>query len=143
MSNAEEGSKVKIHFKGSLENGEVFADSHGQEPLEFTVGSGEILPDLEQAVIGMDQGDQKDVTIAPEGGYGPRREELVVEVNKSEFPEHITPTVGEKLQIQTSDQQDILVEVKEVGEESVTLDANHPLAGETLYFNVELVEVGG
>ncbi len=143
MANAQEGSKVKIHFKGILENGEIFADSHGQDPLEFTVGGGELLPDLEQAVIGMEQGETKDITIAPDGAYGPRREELIVDVDKSEFPEHISPAVGEKLQIQTSNQENILVEVKEVDEESVTLDANHPLAGETLYFNVEMVEIAG
>ncbi|MFO8058388.1 MAG: peptidylprolyl isomerase [bacterium] len=143
MSNAQEGNKVKIHFKGSLENGEVFADSHGQDPLEFTIGSGEILPDLEKAVVGMEQGESKDVTISPDGAYGPRREELVVDVDKTEFPEHISPAVGEKLQIQTSNEETVLVEVKEVGEEAVTLDANHPLAGETLHFSVELVEIAG
>lgn len=141
MGKAKEGDTVKVHYTGKLANGEVFDSSEGRQPLEFTIGNGSLIPGFEKGVVGMDVGDTKTIEISPEEGYGERRDELVVEVNKNDFPDTVTPALGQRLQIRQQGSDPIVVTITELKEETVTLDANHPLAGYTLFFDVELVSV--
>jgi peptidylprolyl isomerase len=141
MSQAKCGDRVKVHFTGRLENGEVFTSSADSEPLEFTLGSRQVIPGFEKAITGMEVGETKTVTLPPEEAYGPRQEDLVVDVEKSNFPEDITPLIGEQLEIPQEDGEPLKVTVADVSEDTVSLDANHPLAGYTLTFTVILVAV--
>ncbi len=141
MGKAKEGDTVKVHYTGKLANGEVFDSSEGRQPLEFTIGNGSLIPGFEKGVVGMDVGDTKTIEISPEEGYGERRDELVVEVNKNDFPDTVTPALGQRLQIRQQGSDPIVVTITELKEETVTLDANHPLAGYTLFFDVEMLAV--
>lgn len=141
MGKAKEGDTVKVHYTGKLANGEVFDSSEGRQPLEFTIGNGSLIPGFEKGVVGMDVGDTKTIEISPEEGYGERRDELVVEVNKNDFPDTVTPALGQRLQIRQQGSEPIVVTITELKEETVTLDANHPLAGYTLFFDVEMLAV--
>lgn len=141
MSQAKNKDEVKVHYTGKLEDGTVFDSSQDRPPLEFKIGSGSVIPGFEQGVIGMETGDTKTITIPPEEAYGPRREELVVDVKGSDFPEHITPSVGQRLQISQPDGNVANVIIADIKEEMVTLDANHPLAGQALTFDIELVAI--
>jgi peptidylprolyl isomerase len=141
MAQAKSGDKVKVHYTGKLKDGTVFDSSADREPLEFTIGEGQIIPGFEQAVVGMNPGDSKVATIPVDEAYGPRRDEMMINVDKGQFPDHITPEVGQKLQMQRSDGRMIMVTVTDISEENVTLDANHPLAGQDLTFDIKLVEI--
>jgi peptidylprolyl isomerase len=141
MSKAKNGDTAKIHYTGKLEDGKVFDNSRERGPLEFIVGNGDVIPGIEKGVLGMETGDTKTIEIPPEEAFGQRREELVIEIGKSELPDHITPTMGQRLQMQKPDGGDIELLIVDVKKETVTLDANHPLAGHTLFFDLELVEI--
>ncbi len=141
MDQAKNGDTVKVHYTGTLENGEVFDSSKDRDPLMFVLGEGDMIPGFETGVVGMKQGDSKSISIAPEHAYGARREELVVEIKKSGFPENITPSVGLQLQMTRKDGNPINAVISAVDEQNVTLDANHPLAGHTLIFDIQLVEI--
>jgi peptidylprolyl isomerase len=141
MTTLKNGDTVKVHYTGTLDDGRVFDTSKESDPLEFKVGEGQIIPGFEQGVIGMEEGETRDIEVDPENAYGARREELVMEVPVGEFPDHITPEVGMQLQIKQQDGTPFGVVITDVADEAVTLDANHPLAGQTLYFQVELVEI--
>lgn len=141
MTTLKNGDTVKVHYTGTLEDGRVFDTSKEREPLEFKVGEGQIIPGFESGVVGMEVGETRDIEVTPDDAYGPRREELVMEVPVAEFPDNITPEIGMELQIKQQDGTPFGVVITDVAEEAVTLDANHPLAGQTLYFQVEVVEV--
>jgi len=141
MGHPQSGDTVKVHYTGRLEDGQVFDTSKKREPLELTVGQQQVIPGFERAVMQMEPGEAKTVKVPADEAYGPRRPELVVAVDRGEIPEHIQPTVGQKLQIQRQDGAVTVVSVADVSDEKVTLDANHPLAGEDLTFELELVEV--
>jgi len=141
MSKAKNGDTVKVHYTGKLEDGEVFDTSKDREPLEFTIGGGSVIPGFENGIIGMEIGSKKVVTIPPEDAYGKRHEELLLKVNKSEFPENITPALGMELQLRYKDKTSVRAVVADIKKENVTLDANHPLAEKTLIFDIELVEI--
>ncbi len=141
MTTLKNGDTVKVHYTGTLDDGRVFDTSKDRDPLEFKVGEGQIIPGFEQGVVGMEVGETRDIEVAPENAYGSRQEELVMEVPAGEFPDHITPEVGMQLQIKQQDGTPFGVVITDVADEAVTLDANHPLAGQTLYFQVELVEI--
>jgi len=141
MSQAKDGDKVKVHYTGKLEDGSVFDSSKDRDPLEFVIGSGSVIPGFDTGVKGMAIGSTKTVTIPEKDAYGSRRKELVTVVDKSEFPDKITPEVGKKLQVGQPDGRVLNVAITEIDGESVTLDANHPLAGQTLIFELELVEI--
>jgi len=141
MSQAKSGDTVRIHYTGTLDDGTEFDSSAGREPLEFSLGGGQVIPGFDNAVNGMAVGDSKTVTISPDDGYGPRHEQLVQQVPKSTLPEDIEAAVGMQLQSQTPDGQIMNLVVVEVAEESITLDANHPLSGQALTFAIELVEI--
>ena len=140
MSQVKEGDSVKVNYTGKLEDGTVFDSSEGKEPLEFTVGSGQIIPGLDKAVDGMEVGESKTVTVESEEAYGPRRDEMVLEVERERLPEEIEPEVGQQLQVGSSEDQTMIVQITDVTDTAVTLDANHPLAGKDLTFDIEVVE---
>jgi len=141
MRQAKCGDRVIVHYTGKLENGEVFANSKVGEPFEFTIGKGEVIPGFERGVIGMEVGETKTITVPPEEAYGPRREELLVDVRKSALPENITPAIGEQLEIPQQDGNLIMVTIFDMSEDTITLDANHPLAGTTVTFIIQLIGV--
>ncbi|MCC7556793.1 MAG: peptidylprolyl isomerase [Methanoculleus marisnigri] len=141
MAQAKEGDTVKVHYTGKLEDGTVFDTSEERAPLEFTIGSGQIIPGFERAVVGMEPGEAKTATIPPEEAYGPRRDEMTITVDREQFPEDINPEPGQQLQVQQPDGRAAIVVVSDVSESSVTLDANHPLAGQPLTFDIELVDI--
>lgn len=141
MSLAKLGDKVRVHYTGKLDDGTIFDSSIDRDPLEFTIGDGMIIPGFEQAVIGMSPGDSKVETIATENAYGPHLEEMVVVVDRQQMPPEIEPEVGQQLQIQQPTGQVIPVIITDVSSSAVTLDANHPLAGEELTFEINLVEI--
>lgn len=141
MSAATVGDKVRVHYTGKLEDETVFDSSEGRDPIEFTLGSGEVIPGFEQAVVGMEPGDEKTATIPAVEAYGERQEDLVVALERSSMPEEFEPEPGQELQMRDRSGNSFVVRVVEVGDEEVTVDANHPLAGETLNFEIELVEI--
>ncbi len=135
----EKGSKVKVHYTGKLTDNEVFDSSTGKEPLEFTVGEGQLIPGFENGVMGLNTGDKKTIELEPEQAYGQFREDLINEVPKENLPEGVE--VGQSLQAQT-EQGPVRVTVVELNETMGKVDANHPLAGKKLIFDLEVVEVG-
>jgi peptidylprolyl isomerase len=142
MSAAKVGDSVKIHYTGTLDDGTKFDSSAGREPLEFTVGDGQVIPGFDTAVEGMAVGETKSVNIEPEQAYGPRHEQLIQQVPKSALPADLTPEVGMGLQAQGPDGQNLQLTVTEVNEDNITVDGNHPLAGKALNFDIELVHIG-
>ena len=143
MSVVKKGDQVKVHYTGTLENGEQFDSSAGREPLGFQVGAGQMIAGFDSGVEGMSLGDKKKITIAPEDAYGTWNEENVIEFPRKNIPADIEIEKGQELMLQDQQGRPIPVVVHEVGEESVKLDANHRLAGKTLIFDVELVELNG
>lgn len=141
MTTVGDGKTVRVHYTGKLEDGTVFDSSEGREPLEVTVGAGMVIPGFEKGITGMKSGEKKTITIGPNEAYGERREDLVATVERSQIPETITPEVGMTLQLKRTDGSVLDVLVTDLSDESITLDANHQLAGETLIFDIEVVEV--
>ncbi|MBU0674917.1 MAG: peptidylprolyl isomerase [Proteobacteria bacterium] len=142
MTQAKNGDTVKINYTGKLNDGTVFDSSEGREPLAFTLGSGQVIPGFEEAVLGMTIGASKNIAIPVEKAYGPRNEELVMTAPLEQVPPDLNPEVGQQLQLSGPNNELIVVQVVEVTEESITLDANPPLAGEDLIFDIELVAIG-
>ena len=138
---AKQGDTVKVHYTGKLENGTVFDSSKSKEPIEFKIGDASIIAGFEKAIIGMKKGEAKTVKIQSESAYGPHLPELVSDVEKTQFPEHIKPELGQQLEIRRPDGPAIVVTITKVEEVMVTLDANHPLAGKDLIFDIELVDI--
>ncbi|MDD4568438.1 MAG: peptidylprolyl isomerase [Methanoculleus chikugoensis] len=141
MAQAKAGDTVQVHYTGKLEDGTVFDTSEERTPLEFTIGSGQIIPGFERAVVGMEPGETKTATISPEEAYGQHREDMTITVDRGQFPEDINPEPGQQLQVQQPDGRAAIVVVSDVSESTVTLDANHPLAGQPLTFDIELVDI--
>lgn len=141
MVQAKSGDTVQVHYTGKLADGTVFDSSKDREPLEFAIGEGQIIPGFEQAVIGMAPGESKTTEISSEEAYGPHRPEMVLEVDREQIPEDIEVETGQQLQVQHPSGQQIPVVVTQVADSKVTLDANHPLAGQDLTFDIELVKV--
>lgn len=139
---ATEGDTVKIHYTGKLADGTVFDTSVGSEPLEFTMGQGQTISGFEQAIIGMQVGESKTVTIPADQAYGQHREDVILEVSKDELPEDLEPQVGMQLQMNQGDGGITIVTITEVSETTIRIDANHPLAGQDLTFSIELVDIG-
>ena len=140
MKEVKNGDTIRIHYTGTLEDGSEFDSSKGKNPIEFTVGSTKLIPGFENGVIGMKIGDKKTVTIPPEDAYGVIREDLTAKIDKNDLPKKMTPEVGMPLQLKKPDGGSMNVMITEVDADSVTFDANHPLAGRTLMFDLELVE---
>lgn len=149
MAQAKEGDRVRVHYTGRLDDGTVFdssecADddcSHGHGPIEFTIGSGEVIPGFDEGVKGLSVGESKTVHIPVEDAYGERVEEMVAVVPRSDLPPGMNPELGQTLEVTQQDGQVFQVVVVEVTEDSMTIDANHPLAGQALNFDLKLVEI--
>ena len=141
MTTAKSGDTVRIHYTGTLNDGTEFDSSSGRDPLEFALGGGQVIPGFDKAVDGMAIGENKTVTIPPGEAYGERHDQLVQEVPKSALPEEIDPAVGMHLQSRSPEGQVMNLVVTEVAEASITVDGNHPLAGQALTFDIELVEI--
>jgi peptidylprolyl isomerase len=135
------GDQVKVHYTGKLSDGTVFDTSKADEPLTFIVGEGKLIKGFEKAVIGMHEGEQKVHYIPSQDAYGEYRDELLLKVPKSKFPENIDMEAGKKLSINQKDGVSVPVIIKKTYPESVLLDANHPLAGKDLTFEIEVVEI--
>ncbi|GAB1350361.1 peptidylprolyl isomerase [Ignavibacteriales bacterium] len=140
MASIQKGSLVTMHYTGTFVDGEEFESSYGKEPLVFRVGNNEIIPGLELAVLGMEVGEKKDVAVPPELGYGEYRDSLVVEVLRSQLPD-LEVEIGDRLELDGENGENIIMTVIEMNDEQITLDANHDLAGEILNFAIEIVEV--
>lgn len=141
MTDVKTGDTVRIHYTGTLSDGSTFDTSDGRDPLEFTVGSGQIIPGLDKAIPGMTVGEKKVVEVAASDAYGEHDPNGIQSVPRTQVPDHIPLDPGTQLQVQTSDGRAVPVVVAEVTEEVVVLDANHPLAGKDLTFAIELVEI--
>ncbi|MBW2575994.1 MAG: peptidylprolyl isomerase [Deltaproteobacteria bacterium] len=141
MTNAKTGDKVKVHFTGSLEDGTVFGSTMNEESFEFIIGEKNMLPGFENAVVGMQKEDIKTITLPPEDAYGPHKKELVSAMERSGFPKEIQLEVGKRLRIRTQDGKYTMVTIKDFTEDSIVLDENDPLAGKTLTFKIELVDI--
>ncbi len=141
MAHAQQGSKVKVHYTGKYEDGSVFDSSLEREPMEFVIGEGQTIVGFEEAAVGMAPGDTKSVTLGPDKAFGDHEEERVQEVPRSHLPDDLELEVGTVLDVSSPDGENFNVRVMKLDEETVTLDANHPLAGETLSFDLEMVEV--
>ncbi|NGY36946.1 peptidylprolyl isomerase [Flavobacterium sp. XN-5] len=141
MTQVKENNTVKVHYTGKLANGQVFDSSEGKEPLAFTLGQGSLIPGFEKGLIDMKLNEKKTITIPADEAYGDPREDLLIEVPKSELPQEMDPEVGMGLVSRTPEGQEINLLVVEVKEESVILDGNHPLAGKELIFDLEVVEI--
>lgn len=141
MSVASKGNSVKVHYTGRLEDGTVFDSSANREPLQFTLGDGNMIKGFDAAVHGMAIGEEKSVTIPSAEAYGEKRDDMMLDIPIDQVPPHIQPEVGMELSLQNQAGQPVPVKVTHVDAEKITLDANHPLAGQDLIFDITLVEI--
>jgi peptidylprolyl isomerase len=141
MTHAKIGDKVRVHFTGTLEDGTIFGSTISEEPFEFTIGEKNMLPGFENAVIGMKKGETKTITLSPEDAYGVYNEKIVHAMERSGFPNEINLEIGKRLRVRTQDGRYTMVTIKDFTEDSIILDENDPLAGKTLIFKIELVEI--
>jgi peptidylprolyl isomerase len=141
MQNAKHGDTVRVHFTGSYENGTPFATTVGEDPLELTIGDGKLIACFEESIIGMEEGERRTVHVEPANALGERRPELISTLPRHTVPEQYEDLkVGSSVQIKDDNGNDIKATVTELSDQNVTIDANHPLAGETLTFDIELIE---
>jgi len=141
LSKVKDGDTVKVHYTGKLEDGSVFDTSESRDPLEVTLGEGKLIPGFEKAVVGLEVGDKTTATIESGDAYGERREDLELSIERNQLPEDIEPEVGMQLQLNQPNGQPVPVQITNVEDENITIDANHPLAGKDLVFDIELVEI--
>lgn len=141
MSLVKQNDTVKVHYTGKLKDGQIFDTSEGKEPIEFTLGQGQLIPGFEKGLLDMKVNEKKTITIPKEEAYGEPREELVQEVAKDQLPEEIKPEVGMGLVSKTPDGREMNLVVAEIKEETIVVDGNHPLAGKDLVFDLEVVEI--
>ncbi|QED36900.1 peptidylprolyl isomerase [Antarcticibacterium arcticum] len=141
MSQVKQNDTVKVHYTGKLADGQVFDTSEGKEPIEFTLGQGQLIPGFEKGLIDMNLNEKKTINIPVEEAYGQPREELVQEVDKNQLPPEIKPEVGMGLVSMTPDGREMNLLVAEVKENTIVVDGNHPLAGKDLIFDLEVVEI--
>ncbi len=141
MPRAQAGDTVRIHYTGKLEDGTVIETTLDREPIQFTIGAGQVIPGIEEAVTGMEPGESKSATIPPEQAFGPHRDEMVAIVSRDQLPADVKPVVGQKLSVEQTDGKRFNVTVTRVSESTVVLDANHILAGRNLVLDLALVEL--
>ena len=136
-----QGDTIKVDYTGTLEDGQVFDSSEGKQPLEFEVGAGKIIPGFDKAVIGMEKGEEKEITIAPEEAYGQPRDDLKKEIPRTAIPQDQEPKVGMGLMMSTPQGQQIPARIVNVTDDNITIDINHPLAGKTLKFKIKIADI--
>ncbi len=136
-----DGNTVQVNYTGKLADGTIFDSSVGRTPLEFTLGSGQLIPGFEKAVLGMKVGEKKTVTIPANEAYGPYRDNLVMEISRGQLPSGMTPQIGQGLQSTQDDGSILIATITKVTDTTVTIDANHPLAGKDLTFEIELLKI--
>ena len=141
MSEVKLNDTVKVHYTGTLNNGQVFDSSKDRDPLQFKVGSGQVIQGFDQALLGMTLNDTKTVNIPANEAYGPVRENLIAEIKKTQLPEGMNPEVGTPLATRREDGTEMIFKVIEVMEETLKIDGNHPLAGQDLNFEITLVDI--
>ena len=141
MSKAKNGDTIKVHYTGKLGDGTVFDSSEGRDPLQFTLGENQVIPGFEEAIVGMETGETKSFDIPADQAYGERCDGMVMKIDRSQFPEDMNPEIGQQLRLGQQSGETLIVKVIDVSETSVTIDGNHPLAGEDLTFEVELSEI--
>jgi peptidylprolyl isomerase len=141
MNQAKLGDTVKVHYEAKLSDGKVFDTSFKRDPLEITLGKGQVIPGLEQAIVGMQPGETKMAFITADKAFGPHLEDKVVRVDRKQVPDNLEVKPGQQLKGHQADGTPYFVKVKDVSESSVTIDANHPLAGQDLAFDIKLVEI--
>jgi peptidylprolyl isomerase len=141
MMKAQAGDKVKVHYQGTLADGTIFDSSEGREPLEFTLGAGQVIPGFDAAIIGLSPGESVVTTIQPDDAYGPANPEMILEVERDRFPEDMEIEEGLELQLSGGGQA-FMVRVIKIDGDTITLDGNHPLAGEALTFSIKLDSIG-
>src|SRR5512143_2516349 len=143
MTQAKHGDTVKVHYTGKLPDGTIFDTSRSRHSLQFTIGKGQVISGFEQAVIGMNAGESRTTTIPVNAAYGPRRDDRIVTLDRNQLPPGLNPQVGQRLELTQTDDQNILVTVMALTDTKMTLDANHPLAGKELTFDIELIGIVG
>ncbi|NTU68753.1 MAG: peptidylprolyl isomerase [Chlorobiaceae bacterium] len=141
MAQVKQGDTVRVHYTGTFDDGMVFDTSAEREPLQFTIGSGQVIPGFDNAVLNMAIGEKKQVNIPAEEAYGPRSEELVAEIGRDKLPADLEVEIGQQLQVGLADGGQTVVLIVDLNDETVTLDANHPMAGMDLNFELELIEI--
>ena len=141
MAQAKHGDTVKVHYTGKLNDGSVFDTSHNREPLQFTIGEGQLIPGFEHTVLGMNIGESRTINIHAEDAYGLHHKEMVGVVDRDQFPPDLETKIGQQFKTNNEDGQTIIVTVTDISESEVTLDANHPLAGKDPTFDIRLVAV--
>ena len=141
MARAKHGDTVKVHYSGKLEDGKIFGYSADGDPLQFTIGEGKIISGFEQAIVGISPGESKTEKVPARQAFGPYKEELVLEFDRKLIPPEIKPAIGKKIQIRQSDGMTTQSVITDISESKVTLDANHPLAGKDLIFDIKLLEI--
>lgn len=142
MQQVKNGDTVRVHYHGRLTDGTTFDTSEGRDPLEFEVGKGMVIKGFDDALVDMAIGEKKTVNIPVDHAYGQRNNDMMMEYPKAEFPDDMTPEVGQELQMSDNSGNVFPVKIAEVNENTVLLDANHPLAGKDLIFDIEVVSIG-
>ena len=142
MAQAKAGDKVRVHYSGSLEDGTIFSSTYEEdEPFEFTIGQEDVLQSFSNAVIGMDEGEKKSISVPPEDGYGQHKREFVFEMKRAQAPTKLELEIGKRLQVRLRGGTTAIATIMDITADSVILDANDPLAGKTLNFEIELVKI--
>jgi len=141
MAQAKLDDTVKVHYTGKLDDGTVFDTSENREPLQFKIGEKKLIPGFEEAVIGLEVGQSKTINIPSDEAYGPHRKEMVFQVNRSDFPENVDLKIGQQFQMQQKEGRAFVVTIMQIVEDKVVLDANHPLAGKDINFEIKLIEI--
>jgi peptidylprolyl isomerase len=141
MKQAKNGDTVKVHYTGRLDDGTIFDSSEGKDPLQFTIGEGQLLQAFEQGVTGLAEGDKKNLQLTAQQGYGLKQNKLIGKLPLEALPEGLTPEIGMRLQMKTPEDQLIILKIVEMSDNDITVDANHELAGEDLNFEIELVAI--
>ncbi len=141
MNQVKENNTVKVNYTGKLSDGQVFDTSEGKEPIEFTLGQGQLIPGFEKGLIDMELNEKKTITVAKDEAYGDVNKDLIQEVKKTELPQDMTPEVGMGLVSKSPDGQEMNLMVVEAKDETIAIDGNHPLAGKDLVFDLEVLEI--
>jgi FKBP-type peptidyl-prolyl cis-trans isomerase 2 len=141
MAQAKKDNTVRVHYTVRLDNDTIVGSTKDQEPLQFTLGKGQVLPGFEQAVVGMNSGESKTVLVTADQAFGPYLDEMVVVVDRGRLPEGLNPKEGDRIQLQSRSGETVIVAVMGVSESTITIDGNHPLAGKDLIFDIEFIEV--